>query len=126
LSPGRRTNRENLRSCQRTSLFLLLSFLESIKKTAFYLLKNQSSAGRPQAGAARMVQFAKNLLAFSLPRPRFSQISSTCREGCEQECRFFECENPGKNIAGSKVCRMSRPRLCVLCGILCELAVKSC
>jgi hypothetical protein len=59
LSPGRRTNRENFRSCQRTSLFLLLSFLESIKNRILYLLKNQLSAGRPQPSATDLVQSRK-------------------------------------------------------------------
>jgi len=34
-SPGRRTNRQNLGTCRRTSMFLLLLFLESIKTTHF-------------------------------------------------------------------------------------------
>jgi hypothetical protein len=38
LSPGRRANRENFRSCRRTSLFLLLLFLQSMKMARLYLL----------------------------------------------------------------------------------------
>ncbi len=56
MSPGRRTNRENFRSCQRTSVFLLFPFEESIRKRGLYLLVFQSSAGGSQAGAAELVQ----------------------------------------------------------------------
>jgi hypothetical protein len=48
LSPGRRTNRKNFRTCQRTRLFLLLLFLESKEKIEFYLLKNQLGAACSQ------------------------------------------------------------------------------
>ncbi|HMJ23958.1 MAG TPA: hypothetical protein VK513_18720, partial [Terriglobales bacterium] len=40
-------------------MFLLLLILESIKNRFFYLLQNQSSAGRPQPGAAAFVQSTK-------------------------------------------------------------------
>jgi hypothetical protein len=73
LSPGRRTNRENFRSCQRTSLFLLLSFSESIKKAMFYLPLNQSSARRPQAGVASTVQ-AGNLQDLLLPESAYFPV----------------------------------------------------
>jgi hypothetical protein len=56
LSPGRRTNRKNFRSCQRTSVFLLFSFIESMKKVRLYLASFQWSAGGSQAGAADLVQ----------------------------------------------------------------------
>ena len=49
MAPGRRTNRKNFRTCQRTRLFLLLLFLESNEKTRFYPLRNQPSAARSQA-----------------------------------------------------------------------------
>jgi hypothetical protein len=74
LSPGRRTNRENFRSYQRTRLFLLLLFLESIKKASFYLFKNQSSAARPQPGAAYFVQSANQTGGFTSSDRRFSAI----------------------------------------------------
>jgi hypothetical protein len=56
LSPGRRTNRENFRSCQRTIMVLLFSFLESMKNMEPYLPNFQSSAGGSQACAADLVQ----------------------------------------------------------------------
>ena len=51
MSPGRRTNRKNLGTCQRTSVFLLLLFLQSNKNMRLYPLQNQSSAARSQAAA---------------------------------------------------------------------------
>jgi len=60
LSPGRRTNRENFRSCQRTILFVLFSFLESIKNVGLYLPIFQSSAASSQAGATELVQFIRH------------------------------------------------------------------
>jgi hypothetical protein len=69
-----------LQKLSKNGFVLLLSFSESTQKAALYLLKNQSSAGRPQAGVALMVHFVEDLPAFSLTRPRFSQISSTCGE----------------------------------------------
>jgi hypothetical protein len=62
LSPGRRTNRENFRSCQRTIIVLLFSFLESTKIVETYLPNFQSSAGGSQAGAAKLVQFIRHKL----------------------------------------------------------------
>jgi hypothetical protein len=56
LSPGRCTNRENFRRCQRTILFLLLLFLESMKNEDPYLLFSQSSAAHSQAGELDLVQ----------------------------------------------------------------------
>jgi hypothetical protein len=50
LSPGRRTNRKNLRNCQRTILVLLLLKFSSIKKLHPQDAYFQSSAARPQAG----------------------------------------------------------------------------
>jgi hypothetical protein len=50
-SPGRRTNRKNLRNCQRTIMFLLLLKFASTKTAKFYPLYFQSSAARSQPGA---------------------------------------------------------------------------
>jgi hypothetical protein len=50
LSPGRRTNRKNLRNCQRTIPFLLFLILQSTKSARLYLIYFQSSAAHPQAG----------------------------------------------------------------------------
>jgi hypothetical protein len=52
LSPGRRTNRQNLRTCRRTSMVLRSLNFSSIKTTRFYLLQNQSSAAGSQPAAA--------------------------------------------------------------------------
>jgi hypothetical protein len=60
LSPGRCTNRENFRSCQRTIMVLLFSFLESMKNVQTYLPNFQSSAGGSQASAAELVQFIRH------------------------------------------------------------------
>jgi hypothetical protein len=70
-----------LQKLSKNEFVVLLSFLESIKKVAFYLLRNQSSAGRPQAGAAFTVQFANNPPAFFLPRPRVFPDFFHLREG---------------------------------------------
>jgi hypothetical protein len=56
LSPGRCTNRENFRRCQRTISFLLLLCFESIKNEGLYLLFSQSSAAGSQAGELELVQ----------------------------------------------------------------------
>jgi hypothetical protein len=61
-------------------LFLLLSFLESIKKAGFYVLENQWSAARPQAGATYFVHSATQLAASSLSDRHFSGIYSESRE----------------------------------------------
>jgi hypothetical protein len=60
LSPGRCTNRENFRSCQRTIMVLLFSFSESMKNVGPYLPNFQSSAGGSQASAAELVQFIRH------------------------------------------------------------------
>ena len=91
MSPGRRTNRKNFRTCQRTRLFLLLLFLESNKKTRFYPLKNQASAARSQGHDefwcmahaylfsrtrlfARFSQFYKRLNFLSLSAAHFLDV----------------------------------------------------
>jgi hypothetical protein len=114
LSPGRRTNRENFRSCQRTKLFLLLLFLESIKKAWFYLLKNQSSAARPQPGAAFLVQSPTSPAVFTSTDLYISVISYAGGSARKSSANLFGCENPGKNLTGSRIppgSRLSRWRL---------------
>jgi hypothetical protein len=94
LSPGRRTNRENFRSCQRTSLFLLLSFLESIKNRALYLLENQSSAGHPQPPAAFLVQCVGITAAFSASSSDFSMRGPAATEKLTQPLIVKILETP--------------------------------
>jgi hypothetical protein len=55
-----------LQKLSKNEFVLLLLFLESIKMAGFYLLENQSSARRPQAGAAYLVQFAMQPATFLL------------------------------------------------------------
>jgi len=48
-SPGRCTNQENFRSCQRRGFFTLPVFtVKSTEKAHLYLLCNQRSAAHPQ------------------------------------------------------------------------------
>jgi hypothetical protein len=49
-SPGRRTNRKNLRNCQRTIIVLLLLNFQSMKSVRIYVLCFQRSAAGSQAG----------------------------------------------------------------------------
>jgi hypothetical protein len=83
-------------------LFLLLSFLESIKKGPIYLLKNQSGAARPQPGAAFTVHFANRRRNF----PHHHCVLPGFPSGhASAPGNFLNCENPGKNFAGSQVRR---------------------
>lgn len=50
LSPGRGTNRKNLRTCQRTREVLLLSDFPSRENTRLHRIYFQRDAARPQAG----------------------------------------------------------------------------
>jgi hypothetical protein len=63
LSPGRRTNRKNLRNCQRTIPFLLFIILESTKSARLYLIYFQSRAAHPQAGDRILCSSTKEFLA---------------------------------------------------------------
>ncbi|MBV8892646.1 MAG: hypothetical protein JO266_11860 [Acidobacteria bacterium] len=63
MSPGRYTNRENFRKCQRTIIFLLLLFLESTETGVFFKLSNQSGAAHSQPGEPVLVQRRDRLFA---------------------------------------------------------------
>ncbi len=56
MTPGRRTNRKNLRNCQRTIMVLHVLNFGSTEKTNLHLLWFQSSAAHSQACAAGFVQ----------------------------------------------------------------------
>jgi hypothetical protein len=81
-------------------LFLLLSFIESIKKAAFYLLENQSSASRPQPGAAHLVQILQGVV---LPFLGHYGIPEGFLCGLAVPAGKRNCENFGKNVAGSPI-----------------------
>jgi len=77
-------------------LFLLLSFLESIKKGAFYLLKNQSSAARPQRGATVLVQTEHSGLPFPLSRWHFLADFLELQRESSAKTLFVVCENQAR------------------------------
>jgi hypothetical protein len=71
LSPGRRTNRKNLRSCQRT--ILLYSFYKSSQRKI--ALRNymyfQSSAARSQGGDRKLCSYSKHSRPEAAPDAEF-------------------------------------------------------
>jgi hypothetical protein len=75
-------------------LFVLLSFSESTKKAVLYLLENQSSAGRPQAGAAGLVQTEYSGFSFPLSRWYFLADFMELQRGRRAKAPFVGCENP--------------------------------
>jgi len=85
LSPGRRTNRKNLRSCQRT--ILLYSFYKSSQRkiTLCNHLYFQSSAARPQAGDRKLCNRAKHFPLEPAPDAAFRDRNSKKKDspcGC--------------------------------------------
>jgi len=85
LSPGRRTNRKNFRSCQRTIMFLLFLFLQSTKNLRLQLAYFQPSARRPQAGD-RIWCIRRNEVRSKLLPTRFQETTRDCQP------RHFFCE----------------------------------
>jgi hypothetical protein len=77
-------------------LFVLLSFSESTKKTVLYLLKNQSSAGRPQAGAAGLVQTEYSGFNFPWRAGIFWRIFMGLQRWRRAKASFIGCENPAR------------------------------
>jgi len=75
-------------------LFLLLSFLESIKNRALYLLENQSSAGRPQPLAAFLVQPVE----FHPHFPQAALILDAWNSCSGKTDTTPDCENPRKAL----------------------------
>jgi len=69
-----------LQKLSKNEFVLLLSFLESIKKTLFYLLENQSSAGCPQPPAAFPVQCVKMIALFSASSSDFRRVEQPQRK----------------------------------------------
>jgi hypothetical protein len=80
LSPGRRTNRKNLRNCQRTILVLLLLEFSSIKNLHLQDAYFQWSAGRPQAGDRILCSLASRSRAEGKRGAGFALFGIGCLE----------------------------------------------
>jgi len=88
-----------LQKLSKNKSLLLLSFSESTEKAALYLLKNQSSAGRPQAGATYLVLSREDAGGSFSIMPAFFPDFFQLWGATGGKRRFFSCENSGKNIA---------------------------
>ena len=108
MSPGRRTNRENLRSCQRTITLLLLLIFSSIKNRRLQPACFQSSARRPQPGDRIWCRRLARSRA-SRGRTKVFRDGSVQRAGEQSSQQLFrECENQAKS-AQREVFRFWRP-----------------
>jgi hypothetical protein len=87
LSPGRRTNRKNLRSCQRTILFYSFYFFRQSKICPCNYLIFQSSAARPQAHDRIWCKAPTH----SWRNPRWARSFAFCIDvnRCESAVRFY-------------------------------------
>jgi len=102
-SPGRRTNRKNLRNCQRTSMFLLLLFLESTKTVRFYPVYFQASAAGSQAGARIWCSWRRLFLTEVCSRLSFAIGKSGRKNVTAFERTLILCISL-ESLAGQGVC----------------------
>jgi hypothetical protein len=98
LSPGRCTNRQNLRNCQRTIMFLLFLFQESIKSVRLYVACFQSSAGRPQAGDRILCRGGERFKLRGRWGAGFRDIEREWKYHRSSRRMFNGCEYPGKAL----------------------------
>jgi hypothetical protein len=100
LSPGRRTNRKNLRNCQRTIPFLLFLILQSTKTARLYLTYFQSSAAHPQAGDRILCSFTREFRAEGARGAGFRDPEPVRNRALRILHLSAGCENPGKAAPG--------------------------
>ena len=100
MSPGRRTNRKNLRNCLRTITVLLLLIFSSIKNRNLQLTCFQSSAASPQASDRNWCRGVSEFHAEAARdagfRDRRKHSSSPRRAGD----RFQIVKNPAESAPG--------------------------
>ena len=124
MSPGHRTNRQNLRTCRRTSIFLRSLNFSSIKTTLFYLLRNQSSAAGSQPNAtfwcipfpetrkipalfALFRMFPKSNIAFLPARPHFSSCGNLVTK--QKSCGVCKIRCTNCCARHSAICDSNKP-----------------
>ena len=93
-----------LQKLSKNEVVVLLLFSESIKLIELYVLWVQSSAGHPQAGELNSVQACGNPRLQAAGDNEFWRVAGlwVARIGCDYD--LVNCENRGKNLAGSGIC----------------------
>jgi hypothetical protein len=121
LSPGRRTNRKNLRNCLRTITVLLLLFFSSTKNHRLQLTCFQPSAASPQAGDRNWCKGISQFRADAAPDAGFRDSRKDSRSLRRVGDGFRIVKNPAESAQGKGfavvACSPSQPGSTLLPGL---------